>query len=282
MPDELLTTFSTGLDFVVACERLSRLGIDHRVIEPPHDLCFCPVPALVMTREARAAWEKDCSGRTGCSGWVDYRPEEDTALISAGACYEEDAVGQVAICVLQPCVADETKIRFVAECEKDMDPVLPYLNAVMSAASYNPQARSLTFLLGQRLVSLGGRRITVAKADGIVDAWRCLDRVKGMLNEAWARRSEIEPCFESRSRPPALELLKRLPGDDCGACGELTCMAFALRLWSGEVKLSDCRPLYRPENEERLRALRQICAGLGVMDESEPVTSQPKSSERKR
>ena len=39
-------------------------------------------------------------------------------------------------------------------------------------------------------------------------------------------------------KPPALEILKRLPGTNCGRCGEMTCMAFALRVWAAEANES--------------------------------------------
>lgn len=77
----------------------------------------------------------------------------------------------------------------------------------------------------------------------------------------------LEPSFETRKRPPALEVFKRLPGTNCGLCEEITCMAFALRLWAGEVGVRQCTPVFLPEHEARRAALLEICSGLGISND---------------
>ena len=42
-----------------------------------------------------------------------------------------------------PCLADTSKIRFVAAIDRDVSEILPYLNAVLLGAIYNHGARSL-------------------------------------------------------------------------------------------------------------------------------------------
>jgi len=88
---------------------------------------------------------------------------------------EEACFLQAAIMVLGPCVADETKIRLIAHLKGDLGPVLPYLNAVIPQASYSPTAEILTFMEGYRMIALYRRRITIAKADEIVDGWLTLE-----------------------------------------------------------------------------------------------------------
>jgi len=85
-------------------------------------------------------------------------------------------------------------------------------------------------------------------------------------NEVWARRSEIEPCYEVRERPPALEIFKRLPRTNCRACGEATCLAFAVKVWSREAPASACAPIFSGDRGDLRDALREICTGLGVED----------------
>jgi ArsR family metal-binding transcriptional regulator len=110
-------------------------------------------------------------------------------------------------------------------------------------------------------------RITIAKADEIVDAWLILDGIRLLVEKTWATRDAIEPSYETRKRPPALEIWRRLPGTNCGVCGERTCMAFALRLWAGGARLRQCGPVFVPEQTARRAALVEICAGLGISDE---------------
>lgn len=147
-----------------------------------------------------------------------------------------------------------------------MGPVLPYLNAVIPQASYTPAAETLTFMEGYRMIALYRHRITIAKADDIVDAWMTLEDIRQLAEQTWSDRNRIEPSFEIRIKPPAIEIFKRLPRTSCGRCGELTCLAFAVRVWTGEASVRLCLPVFEEGgSSSRLReALLEICAGMGM------------------
>ncbi len=69
-----------------------------------------------------------------------------------------------------------------------------------------------------------------------------------------------------RKKPPALEIYKRLPGTNCRMCGQKTCMAFALTLWSGNAKPDQCTPIFKGEYPHLKDAFLEICAGIGLSD----------------
>ena len=46
-----------------------------------------------------------------------------------------------------------------------------------------------------------------------------------------------------------IDIYKKLPGNNCGECGETTCMALALRVKSAQRKISEC-PYVKQEDEE--------------------------------
>jgi hypothetical protein len=46
-----------------------------------------------------------------------------------------------------------------------------------------------------------------------------------------------------------IDIYKKLPGNNCGECGETTCMAFALRVKSAQRKISEC-PYVKQEDDE--------------------------------
>ncbi len=46
-----------------------------------------------------------------------------------------------------------------------------------------------------------------------------------------------------------IDTYKKLPGTNCGECGEATCMAFALRVKSAQRKISEC-PYVKQQDEE--------------------------------
>lgn len=266
-PDLLVTTFPALSEFQRASALLKTIGVACERIDPTPALSHVAVPALVMSREERAMLESTTPDIT-FSGWVDYR--QATAEMPDGPAPEEaeqsGCFRRAAIMVLAPCVADYKKIRLIAHLGGDLGPLLPYLNAVLPQASYTPKADTLTFMDGYRMIALYPRRITIAKADEIVDAWLTLERIRFLVEQTWRDRARIEPSFETRKRPPALEIFKRLPGTNCSKCGAPTCLAFAMYIWTGETSVRLCLPVFEEDGKfSHLREpLLEICAGMGI------------------
>lgn len=145
----------------------------------------------------------------------------------------------------------------------------------MRQGSYNPDGPTFTFMEGYRMVALYPQRISVAKADDVVDGWRALEMIRQRVNDVWARRVSITPSCERRQKPPALEIFKRLPGTNCRACGEPTCLAFAVKVHGGDASVRGCSPVFADlgdppkvdgEFAHLREALVEICRGLGVED----------------
>ncbi len=220
-------------------------------------------PALVTDSAGLSAIQQ-AAPRITIAGWTDYRPGACPAPVREA--FAEDLFGEAAIMFFGPCMADETKVRLVAHLSGDVAEALPYLNAEMRQACYNPAGPSLTFMEGYRLVTIYARRVALGKADEIVDACRVLESLRARVNQVWARRASIVPSREMRAKPPMLEVYKRLPRTNCGACGEATCMAFAARLWMGEGKLARCAPVFEGDYKHLRGALVEVCAGLGVWE----------------
>lgn len=260
----LLTTFPVLGEFERAKARLDAESLPYRVISPEPGFGRVGVPAVVL--DARVRMELTGRGSDGfvASGWVDYRPAAIAVPDEEPPAFAEDVFGRAAFMVLAPCVADSAKIRFIAHLSGDLSGVFPYLNAVMREASYNVHGPTLTFMDRHRMVSVYPSRIAVGKADEIVDGWRVMETLRRRANEVWARRAEIEPSYEMREKPPALEIFKRLPRTNCRACGELTCLAFAVKVWRGEASPAHCLPVFEGARGDLRDALTEICLGLGV------------------
>jgi len=265
----LTGTFPRRSEFDKAKVGMDALGLPYEVISPGPGFAKVGVPAVVLDADVHRAFYARHSHDITCSGWVDYRPAGSAVPAESPRDYEEDAFGQAAVMVLAPCVADMTKIRLIAHLSGDLSEVLPYMNAVMREASYNANGPTFTFMDGHRMISLYPRRIAVAKADEIVDAWRTLEAIRRRVNETWARRAEITPSYEMRAKPPALEIYKRLPHTNCRVCGEQTCLAFAVKLWSGGGQPSQCKPVFAGDFKRLRPALVEICRGLGVIEDLE-------------
>jgi ArsR family metal-binding transcriptional regulator len=259
----VVTTFAQRGEFENARQALDRLGLPYEVISPDPGYALVGAPALAMDAQARLALARE-AGDVVCAGWVDHRPARIRPPQQEPREFPEDVFGRAAVMVLASCVADQTKIRIIAHISGDLTEAFPYLNAEMKHACYNAHGPTFTFMDGYRMVSAYSRRIAVAKADEIVDAWRVLEEMRRRVNQVWARRREIEPSYERRQKPPALEMYKRLPGTNCGECGEATCLAFAVKVHGGTLDARRCRPVFDGEFAHMKDALLEICAGLGV------------------
>lgn len=262
----LVTTFPNARELGRARARLEELSLPHEVISPSPGYSKVGVDAIILDEGTRMDLAAAGAEEFISSGWVPYREARIEVPGAAPPTFEEDVFGRASIMVLAPCVADRTKIRIVAHISGDMGEAFPYLNSVMREVFYNPVGGHLTFMEDYRTVSLYPGRIAAAKPDHIVDAWRLLEDIRRRMNGVWARRREIEPSYEMRKRPPALEIYKRLPQTNCRECGERTCLAFAAKLWRGKASPSMCAPVFGGEHGELRDALMEICSGLGVLD----------------
>ena len=260
----LAGTFPRRSEFDKAKAGLDALGLPYEAISPEPGFAKIGAAALVLDENVHKALYAQHPNDFTCSGWVDYRPARIVVPDDAPRHYAEDVFGEAAIMVLAPCVADMTKIRLIAHLSGDLAEVFPYMNAVMREASYNKAGPTFTFMDGCRMISVYPRRIAVAKADEIVDGWRTLEAIRRRANDVWQRRGEIAPSYEMREKPPALEIFKRLPRTNCRACGEQTCLAFAIRVYMGEVPARRCKPVFAGDFGHLKDALVEICAGLGV------------------
>ena len=174
-------------------------------------------------------------------------------------------VDRIDIEQVEPCFADETKIRLVARIPRDIGELLPYLNAVLANASYVKDRPALTFTKGPRLVTVYPRKVTIAKADDIADAEDTLAWLCQKINHVHEHRDEIEPVFEGKVMIKPLDIYELLPGTNCGECGERSCLAFALLLLQEMHRPADCAPLYRePALEGKRRRLEETAAALGL------------------
>jgi ArsR family metal-binding transcriptional regulator len=170
---------------------------------------------------------------------------------------------QIEIIQVLPCIADAAKIRFHAEPCADLQEVLPYLNAVLPGAIYNHDAPALTFTKEDRIVSVFPRRITGAKASDVEDARAVLAWLTDLINDTWARRAEIRPCYERRERLSPLAIYKLLPGTNCGRCGVPTCLAFAVRLTGQEAPAGHCLPLLEGQHPQKRDLLVELLSAAG-------------------
>ncbi len=164
---------------------------------------------------------------------------------------------------VMPCLADTAKIRVTAQLDADISEVLPYVNAVLKRAVFNPQPPTLTTNRGGMCFSLHARRIAGAKLRDLDHAREELEWWMALINDTWERRASLTPSYERGQQLSAIQIFKGLPATNCKACGESTCLAFAAKLLSEKASVLSCTPLFTPEWRERRVAVLELLEGSG-------------------
>jgi ArsR family metal-binding transcriptional regulator len=162
-----------------------------------------------------------------------------------------------------PCLADPEKIRVIAEISNEIHKVFPYLNAILKGCIYNHPALTLTIKKDGKLFTLHAHHITLVKIEDKKEAEEILIWLRDLINETHEKREQIEPNFSMAAELKALDVYKLLPGTSCKKCGELTCLAFAVKLVGREIEVAKCSPLFKREYLEKQKILFELLQAGG-------------------
>jgi ArsR family metal-binding transcriptional regulator len=162
-----------------------------------------------------------------------------------------------------PCLADPEKIRVVAELSDEIQEVFPYLNAILKGCIYNHEALTLTIKKDGKLFTLHFRHITLAKIEDEKEAEEILKGLKDLINETYEKRDQTEPNYSRGADLKALDIYKLLPGTNCKKCGELTCLAYAVKLVEQELGIIQCVPLFSENYQEKRKVLLELLHAAG-------------------
>jgi len=162
-----------------------------------------------------------------------------------------------------PCLADPEKIRVIAEVSGEIYEAFPYLNATLKGCIYNHPALTLTIKKDGKLFTLHAHHITLAKIEDEKEAEEILIWLKNLINETYENRDKIEPNYSKGADLKALDIFRLLPGTSCKKCGELTCLAFAVKLVGQEIEITKCIPLFSEEYQEKRKVLLDLLHAAG-------------------
>jgi len=157
-----------------------------------------------------------------------------------------------------PCEPGAERFSAIARLTTDIREVLPYLNATLRGAVYNPSVPALTWTKGGQYVAFQPYQIAVSNVEDRQAGIKEVEGLVKLVNRTWERRDEIEPDYETHRRPTPMEVYKLLPGTNCKQCGQPTCFTFALKLVAAQARLEDCPPLFEPQYADRLAQLQAI------------------------
>jgi ArsR family metal-binding transcriptional regulator len=161
--------------------------------------------------------------------------------------------------VLSDCNPSSQKVNAIADLSEDISEMLPYLNTALKGLQYFEEEKILTVKRGGRLITFRPRQIALTKLEDENEARMVMEELKQILNETYVNKDHIKPTYTTRQVLRPLEVFKLLPGGNCKECGEITCMAFALKLVNDELELQKCPILFTKEFEtNRLKIMKGV------------------------
>lgn len=156
------------------------------------------------------------------------------------------------------CQPGSARLSAIARLVVDIGPVMPYLNATLEDSAYNSKAPALTCYIGDRFVTFCAYHIGIEYVEDRSDAQRIVTDLILMVNRTWEERKSITPNHTAYRRLKPMDIYKLLPQTNCKACGQPTCLTFALKMVIGEVQLDDCSVLREPAHAEQLTRLQAL------------------------
>ena len=160
-------------------------------------------------------------------------------------------VKKVTIQEMRPCIVAENMIRVLMQLDSEIGEVIPVLLTKYppGKVNYIENKKILTLNIYKRLVTLyPSGKISMNKTIDKEDALEVVTEIMKVINEAYNEINSgdvanYDELREKLSNIGPLSLYNCLPKTDCEKCGEKTCMAFAIKLLSGDVKLDKCTPI---------------------------------------
>ncbi|SHE56067.1 Metal-binding trascriptional regulator, contains putative Fe-S cluster and ArsR family DNA binding domain [Desulfacinum infernum DSM 9756] len=157
------------------------------------------------------------------------------------------------------CMPQSDHYNVIMALEEPIDDLLPYLAAVLPACTYVHGTGVINLMEEGHIVGIYGDRITITDVTGLDDAQEWCERYVARIEDVRRRKDSIQPVERRQVSLTVLEIYRRLPQTNCGACGDATCMAFAARVFRREVPFTSC-PEIRPEDPEISRFVNQLAA----------------------
>jgi ArsR family metal-binding transcriptional regulator len=87
--------------------------------------------------------------------------------------------------------------------------------------------------------------------------------LQDLINETYEKRDQIEPNYSMAAELKGLDIFKLLPGTNWKKRGELTCLAFAVKLVGRDTEISKCDPLFSAKYQAKRNVLLELVQAAG-------------------
>ncbi|MCG8617732.1 MAG: LuxR C-terminal-related transcriptional regulator [Desulfobacterales bacterium] len=130
--------------------------------------------------------------------------------------------------------------------EENIGPLLPYINAVAERSELYDRPPMVRFVYKGVACAVYPDRCIASPLESRDHVRAFADDLIAYLSDIYSRREEIVPKPQVFKPGAVPQILKLLPGTNCGECGVKTCMAFAALLARQQVSPDQCPHMTRP------------------------------------
>lgn len=174
-------------------------------------------------------------------------------------------VKSISITKIMPCMAEEGRVKLAMQLDSALDSqVMPIFAGKFPPGkvnyikhkkilTLNTHNRVITFFPSVRIVMMNTRD----PEEGIEIITDFMEKINQCYLES-ENGVEVEDLSDKLSKIGPLNIYNCLPQTNCEECGTATCMAFSMKLLSGDSTLDQCKPLLKPENQEKLNSLKEL------------------------
>ncbi|AXV38731.1 MAG: hypothetical protein CIT01_05175 [Methanobacterium sp. BRmetb2] len=175
-------------------------------------------------------------------------------------------VNEVTIKKIKPCVASEGKIRVLMQLDAELGDVIPVLVSKYppGRVNYIERKNVITLTIFKRLITIyPSGKITMNKTQNKEEAVKVIINIMNDINNCYSDLKSggsvnYEELKAKLSKIGPLAVYTCLPQTNCEECGEATCMAFAMKLLSGDAFLEKCPPLKEDSCSKNVECLEEL------------------------
>jgi len=155
---------------------------------------------------------------------------------------------------ISQCLADPKKIKVIGKIDvPNLEEVMPYLARVITNATYSEKDGWIVFKKGLKIITIyKDSFVAMTYINDKDEARDILKSIEEKAKEAWEKRDQIDLSKPLKDTSiTALDIYKLLPKTNCRECGELTCLAFAVKILNSEKNIRECKPLFKEEKYQK-------------------------------
>jgi len=174
-------------------------------------------------------------------------------------------VKSVSITKIMPCMAEEGKVKLAMQLDSCLDgPVMAKfvgkfppgkVNFIKhkNILTLNTHERVITFFPSGKIMMMNTRD----PEEGIEIITEFMEKINQSYLES-QNGGQDEDLSGKLSKIGPLNIYNCLPQTNCEECGTATCMAFSMKLLSGDSTLDQCKPLLNHKNKAKLDSLKEL------------------------